>query len=421
MSISKVSISPGKPEQAGACVAEAFFDRTSRSVAPQLAVGLDERKPRRGYGVAGLFTTVLSACLVPLAHAAPPEESFDLRVPVAPMVRSVEGAHELVYELHLDNFARRDLKPLRVDVLDTADGRVLATYEGQALEQRLDRSGQQWKADTFDAIPSGRRGVVFIELNAPDALPQALHHRIRYADTTADATVRQIEGGNTPIVVGKTPVLAPPLKGGPWVAIYDARRERGHRRVGYAVGGKLRTPGRYAVDWVKLDESGRRSPADNDLATRTYSHGQDVLAVADGVVKQVEDRSPERARLSDKLTGADGNAVVLALDTGHFAHYGHLRPGSATVVPGTRVKAGDKIAEVGFSGSASAPQLHFALTDGPDESASEGLAYTFDRYRLLGRFDDVSQVGTTPWTPAAPKDASRAVMPAAMSVLRWAE
>ena len=33
-----------------------------------------------------------------------------------------------------------------------------------ALEQRLDRSGVQWKAETFDAIPSGRRGVVFIEL-----------------------------------------------------------------------------------------------------------------------------------------------------------------------------------------------------------------------------------------------------------------
>jgi murein DD-endopeptidase MepM/ murein hydrolase activator NlpD len=84
------------------------------------------------------------------------------------------------------------------------------------------------------------------------------------------------------------------------------------------------------------------------------------------------------------------------------------------------VRAGDKIAEVGFSGSASDPQLHFALTDGPDELASEGLAYTFDRYRVLGRYSDVSQMGTVPWTLAASKTAMRSAMPSSLSVVQWA-
>lgn len=353
------------------------------------------------------------------AQAAPPETSFDLRVPVAPMVRSVEGVAELVYELHLDNFAHRDLVPLRVEVLDATRARLLAVYEGPALDQRLDRSGVQWKAETYAAIPSGRRGVVFVELSIADALPDALHHRIAYKDTPPGADVRWVEGAGVPIVTGRTPVLSPPLRGGPWLAVYDARWERGHRRVGYALGGKLRTPGRYAVDWVMLDTSGRTSPPGSDLAAQAYSHGQDVLAVADGVIVHVHDREAERMRRSDRLTSPLGNHVVLKLDSGGFAHYGHLRPGSATRAAGARVSAGEKIAEVGFSGSASDPQLHFALTDGPDELASEGIAYVFDRYRSLGRYGDVSQVGAMPWTPSSSETTSRAAMPSSMSVVQW--
>lgn len=375
---------------------------------------------------------ILIGGLVSLSvQAAQPEPSFELRVPAAPMLRSVDGVKELVYELHLDNFAHADLKPVRVEVLEATSARLLAAYEGPALDQRLDRSGVQWKSDSFSAIPSGRRGVVFIELAIADALPLALRHRIGYLDIRADpgagarhdarpaAEPRWVEGGSTAIVTGRTPVLSPPLGGGPWLAVYDARWERGHRRVGYALGGKLRTPGRYAVDWVKLDSAGRKSLANSGLAAETYSHGQDVLAVADGVIVQVNDEAAERTRLSDKLTSTQGNHLVLKLDSGEFVHYGHLRPGSATRTAGTRVKAGDKLAEVGFSGSASDPQLHFALTDGPDELASEGLAYEFDRYRLLGRYADVAQVGAMPWVAASPQTTKRSAMPAPMAVVEW--
>lgn len=369
--------------------------------------------------IAVLLLAVMSGYLGPQSLAEPTRESFDLRVPVAPTLRSVDGIGELVYELHLDNFAPSTLQALRVEVMNAADGHVLASYEAATLEQRLDRSGMQRRADAFEGIPSGRRGVVFIELPVPGPLPLALRHRIHYVDTSSGTRVWQVEGGPTPVVVGATPVLAPPLRGGPWVAIHDARWERGHRRVGYAVGGKLRTPGRYAVDWVKLDDAGRKSPAAGDAAAAAYSHGEDVLAVADGVVSRVIDHLPERLRLSDVAIGAEGNTVVLALANGHFAHYGHLKPGSAVVAPGMRVRAGDKIAEVGFSGSASDPQLHFALTDGPDEHASEGLAYTFDRYRLLGRFEHVSRIGIAAWTPAAPVRELRSSAPGPMRVVRW--
>lgn len=353
------------------------------------------------------------------ALAAPPESSFDLQVPVAPMLRSVDGVAELIYELHLVNFAHRDLVPLRIEVLDATGTHRLAVYEGPTLEQRLDRSGVQWKAEAYTTIPSGRRGVVFIELAIAGPLPQTLRHRIAYTGAPSGSEMRWVEGADVSIVTGRTPVLSAPLRGGPWLAVYDARWERGHRRVGYALGGKLRTPGRYAVDWVKLDASGRTSPPGSDLAAHAYSHGEDVLAVADGVLVQVNDRVAERVRRGDRLTSPLGNHVVLQLDSGAFAHYGHLRPGSATRAAGARVRAGEKIAEVGFSGSASDPQLHFAVTDGADELASEGLAYVFDRYRALGRYGDMSQVGTVPWLPASPEATSRAAMPSSLGVVHW--
>jgi hypothetical protein len=104
---------------------------------------------------------VALAGLTSLGVQARSDNSFDLRVPMAPMLRSVDGVDEVVYELHLDNHALVDLKPLRVEVRDANGDCVLASYEGSALEQRLDRSGVQWKAQTCDAIPSGRRGVMF--------------------------------------------------------------------------------------------------------------------------------------------------------------------------------------------------------------------------------------------------------------------
>jgi len=367
-----------------------------------------------------MFLSIAILVFGAAAAQAGPEETFDLQIPAAPMAFATDHGIGLVYELQLGNFTRHDLQPVRVDVLDGADGRVLASYDGADLEQRLDRSGMQWKAETFRAIPSGRRGVVFIELSLVETPPRALRHRIGYLDGTTAGVTREVEGGDTPVIIGRTPVLAPPLKGGPWVAIHDPRWERGHRRVAYSLGGRLRTPGRHAIDFVKLDATGRKAPVGEDLAARTYSHGQTVRAVADGVVVRVVDRFPERARLSDE-TRSEGNHIVLALEGGHYAHYGHLRPGSATVESGARVKSGDKIAEVGFSGSASDPQLHFALTDGPEELASEGVACTFTQYRLLGGFDDASRIGTTGWTPSPGPAPARPVMPTPMSVIEWLE
>lgn len=346
-------------------------------------------------GLAGLAATA----------AEPPRESFDLRVPVAPAAYAVDGRQLLVYELQLSNYAADTLEPTAVTVLDAERGEVLLRYAGDELAQHLDRSGLQRPVATASGIASGRHGLVFIELALPPRarLPKSLRHRVEYRAAATAATVHTVEGGEVTPARRAVAVLGPPLRGGPWAAVYDAGWERGHRRVVFAVDGKARTPGRHAADWVKLDAQGRKQRGDGHRVGDTYSYGEAVLAVADGTVVKVRNDLPERQLLTERaqhdLASGSGNVVALDIGGGRFAYYGHLRPGSVRVEVGQRVRKGAKIAEVGFSGSASDPQLHFHLGDAPDALAAEGLPFVFDRFDALGRYGDIAKLGRQPWTP----------------------
>jgi murein DD-endopeptidase len=355
------------------------------------------------------------------------QESFDLSVPLAPTPVTVDGRTRLFYELHLANFARRALDPVRVEVLDAASGTALASFEGDALEQRLDRSGLQWQAKAGAPIEPGRRGIVFFELALPAGAPTpaVLTHRVDYR-VGGDASVSRVDGARIPVAQEPARVLGPPLRGGPWIAIHDPNWERGHRRVVYAIEGKAVTPGRFAVDWVKLDAQGRKSDRARGLVADAYSHGEDVLAVADGTVVSVRDTLPERRRLDEAsdhaLETGGGNTLVLDLGDGRFAFYGHLRPDSARVAPGQRVRKGQKIAEVGFTGSASDPQLHFNLADGASALGSEGLPFAIERFRALGAYARIADVGRTPWTLRdGGSQARERELPAGNSVVTFAD
>lgn len=355
----------------------------------------------------GCMYWLLVCCLLPAAATADSglRESFDLSVPVPPTPVTIDGQTRLFYELHLANFSRRPLDPVRIEVLDAASGQAAAAFEGEALERQLDRSGLQRGAEARAPIEPGRRGIVFFELAFPPGhpAPHALMHRVDYRAVEGEASVAQVEGAPLSIPQDAAVALGPPLRGGPWVAIYDPAWERGHRRVIYAIGGKARTPGRFAVDWVKLDKDGRKSNRASGLAGDAYSHGEDVLAVADAIVAGMRNDLPERRRLSERsdhsLDTGSGNFVSLDLGDGRFAFYGHLRPGSVRVVPGQRVRKGQKIAEVGFTGSASDPQLHFNVADGPTALASEGLPFVIERFHALGGYESIDGVGKTPWAP----------------------
>jgi len=361
---------------------------------------------------------VMMSCAQACA-TTPLRKSFDLRVPTQPAPVLVDGAQRLVYELHLTNFTREPLSPVSVEVLD-GKNRVLASFSGAALTSRLAQAGGAAGA----TIAPGTRGVIYLELVLPAGRPpQALSHRIEYH--TADSSPFVVEGANVSIDQVAPLVLSAPLRGGPWAAIHSPDWSRGHRRVLYTVNGHARIPGRFAIDWVKLDESGRTAKGDADVIGNAYGYGAEVLAVADAVVAATRDDVPESisvaAHPKHAIGDATGNYIALDLGDGRYAFYEHLKPGSLKVKPGQRVKHGEVIAALGFTGDSTGPHLHFHVADANSPLGAEGVPFVFERFEVLGSYPDIGELGSKPWIPPAPGQASQrhGEMPASNVVVHF--
>lgn len=346
---------------------------------------------------------------------APLRQSFDLEVPVAPTPVTVLGESRLVYELHLTSFAAGPLVLRSVEVLDADAGAVLATFGEEELAGRLGRPAATDADPGPGAIAPGTRGIVYLELSvAADEPPRTLAHRVAYETAGEERRERAVlEGARVEVRAEGPVVLAPPLAGGPWAAVHHPSWERGHRRAVYAVAGRARIPGRFAVDWVLLDAAGRQAAGDDDRVAHWHGYGADVLAVADAVVVAARDDVPESATLSahpgHPLEDAMGNYVTLDLGRGRYAAYEHLQPGSLRVRVGDRVARGQVLAALGFTGHSTGPHLHFHVADANSPLDAEGLPFVLEGFELLGSYDDIESLGQAPWTPLDPATEPRRV------------
>ncbi len=108
-----------------------------------------------------------------------------------------------------------------------------------------------------------------------------------------------------------------------------------------------------------------------DFALGSITHmnkGVDVLAAADGTILRLRDGENDHLKSESKLNKIAenkkecGNGVLI--DHGQDLHifYCHLKKGSISVKPKQKVKAGEKIAQVGQSGMAEFPHLHMGIT-----------------------------------------------------------
>jgi hypothetical protein len=240
--------------------------------------------------------------------------------------------------------------------------------------------------------------------------------RLRAIVTDSGCTVRSEQ----PIV------LSAPLRGGPWVALYDPMLMGGHRTTMYTLDGRARIPARFAIDWVKLAEDATLANGETTSITNWHGYGSEVLAVAEGIVAAAVDDMAESATLSASeaplaLENASGNHVTLDLGGGRYAHYEHLKHGSITVKPGDRVKSGQVIGLLGNSGSSSSgPHLHFHIADASSGLAAEGMPYVFRNFKVVGAYESIGAYKTGQrWKPSAAAAAgSRAMeLPDANTVL----
>jgi hypothetical protein len=332
----------------------------------------------------GALVLLSGATLVPAA------QGLDLHVPQAPAPVRAGSGRRLTYELHLWNLAREPQAIRGVVVEDAVSGHRLAGFGAADIAARL-RDGL---GAALTDVPAGGHALLYIEIDLPGgAEPRALRHMVDHVSAGGAGPPHRVSGGVTPVASASLPVLGPPLRSGPWVAVHDPLLDRGHRRYLYAVDGAARIPARFAIDWMRAPGPGGAPP---DGA------GAEVLAVADGVVAALRDGVPDPvagAVRPNAMEDAAGNFIALDIGGGSFAFYEHLRPG-LRVRLGMRVRRGQVIGMLGATGQADRSHLHFHLADAASPLGAEGQPYLLEGAQKVGGYSSIHAfLDGKPWTP----------------------
>ena len=334
-------------------------------------------------------------------------QSFHLEVPYVPSIARIDGQDLLVYELHATNFSARTLTIVSVEIVDAATEARLARVDPAGAMRLVGAA-----SDGMPSLGPGRRAVVYLSIPLAAGSARLLSHRIIFDAAREGAATERvaIAGGQLTLAAPATAELGAPLRGGPWTAVFLPDADNGHRRFPYAVSGRVRLPGRHAIDWMPALGFDPRSAGTSVAADGS---GADVLAVADGELVAVREPAAPGARPS--VEDETGAMVVLRLPDGRYAHYQHLEP----VIPvrvGARVRRGQVIARVGSSGHVTQPHLHFHVADGIAPLDSEGLPYRLGAGRIVGRYATFEAfTGRQAWQPAAARPVDG--LPAANSVI----
>ena len=339
---------------------------------------------------AGLFMLPPQAARAQEIRFPPP---LELRVPKPPSVLSADGGQTLVYELHVTNFSPTPVALRRLEILGDADGRVLLTLADSALSRTLIRPGLALPpvGAPRAAIGGGLRAVAFLWVPVTGQAPARLRHRLTVSQGSGDSATTQLVEGVVTNVSTDVAVTGPPLRGGPWLAANGPAELSGHRRALIPAGDAPTIAQRFAIDYVKLDSAMKTHAGDPARNENYYAHGQDALAVADGIVVLTKDSIPENVpgvtsrAVPITMETVGGNFVILDIGGGHFAFYAHLRPGSLRVKKGDRVTRGQVVGIVGNTGNSTEPHLHFHISDSPSPLGSEGIPYVHERFELVGR------------------------------------
>lgn len=337
------------------------------------------------------------------SYAQQYQTTVDMRVPFvsAPMV--VNGKSCVYYELHIINFANDSLRLNKLSVLNAIDSSAIFEADETHLKTRVKRPAISPKADNL-TLPPGSLAVIYLEFSLP-AQNAAIHliHQLAF-DRLNGRKKTPVSVNSALLSIGPKALLiiGPPLNGGPWAAIYEPSWAAGHRRVFYTVNGTARLPGRFAIDFIKLDNNGRYTANNEDTVRNWYGYGNDVLAVADGVVASVKNNFPESSTLSSYQSpspeNATGNYISINIGSNQFVFYEHLKPGSIKVKPGQKVKKGAVIASLGFTGQTTGPHLHLHIATENSPLGAEGIPFEFERFKLLGSYPDLTTFGKKSWT-----------------------
>jgi murein DD-endopeptidase len=325
-----------------------------------------------------------------------PQYRLNPRIPLhvasyyPPKMAKLESGNWLSYEMHVGNYFTSSISLAGVEVLtDTASKNYLYRVIGDSLKPHF-KNLTYAPDSTKMTLKPGEQGIIFfwIPLHETGPVPATLYHRI-----LVELQGQKLSFLTTAMEVGKTTpiVLSPPLKG-LWMAAQGidpyVKSTEGHNRLLYPQFGSIRLPQRYATDWVKLGTDKKVYNGDVTKNENYYGFGAEVLAVADGIITEIQNDVPENIPPNMTVPRTQknivGNYIILKLKDGRSVFYGHLQTGSILVAPGKHVKSGEVLAHVGNTGNSTGAHLHFQVQDGT-HFFDEGYPYTFGSLHRYGR------------------------------------
>ena len=345
-----------------------------------------------------LFALCLGVLVAASAPAAFAQTSIsfppflEMRVPKPPTVAASEKGPFLAYEVHVTNFTPQPVTLKKLEVMSSSpDKQVIFTLSDSGLMRAVSRPGMAPAAQTERLkVNGGMRAVVFLWVPVAGAVPKAVQHRLTIETGTGDSVRTQTLDGAVVPVTAQAVAIGPPLRGGTWLAANGPADASGHRRSLIPISGTPAIAQRFAIDWVKVDDSNKTFKGDSLKNESYYAEGNDALAVANGTVVEVKDGIPENVPGIDSravpinLETVGGNHVIIDIGGGYYAFYAHLKPGSLKVKLGDKVTRGQVIGHVGNTGNSTEPHLHFHVADANSPLGSEGVPYRIDSFEIVG-------------------------------------
>jgi hypothetical protein len=300
-------------------------------------------------------------------------------IPPTPLVEKTQTGQALNFDLLLVNDGAEKV------VIEEIEATVLGAKDVMVAQRRLAQNGGSIETIPSREIAPGAKLVVFNPFHEfeSDIALNAIRYDITFEDGKSVSTIVK------PRVYDTKADLILPIRGAR-IFVHDGHDFYSHHRRLDITGTMTTRLGihenmtRYAYDFVLIDEQGRMQ-----------SMGAEIVAPADGVVVKAagdrpdgDERKPmQLEEVLKDLSLLFGNFVTIDHGNGEFSLLAHLRKGTVSVKPGERVKRGQKIGEVGFSGDAIFPHLHYQLQR--DADFGDGLPSYF---RDFSRFNGTSFV-----------------------------
>jgi hypothetical protein len=188
-----------------------------------------------------------------------------------------------------------------------------------------------------------------------------------------------------------------PLKGK--MIVWDGHDFYSHHRrfpIGLSKQGETQitaNSNRYAYDFVSIDKKGNMYKNNPFQKENWYVFGKKVYAPGAGRVVESQNNIPDNIFNGKSVKYPDipfeldsfgmGNHVIIDHGNGEYSVILHMQMGSVIVKTGDRLKAGQQIGNVGFSGDAIFPHVHYTVINGPKEQICEGLPSYFNDYKLF--------------------------------------